>query len=90
MKRVTKTNFDLPPDKAIVIIDIPPYGRIKLGDDKKTAFPKLNKLIAKTFEQVGCKPEDGYPAINVANILIEKLGGEILEIEYPDVTGIVY
>ena len=88
MKRVT--NNKLSPGTAIVIINIPPYGRVKLGDDKETAFPELNKIISDLYEQVGSAPEDGFPSINVANLLIEKFDGEISSIEYPDTTGIVY
>lgn len=86
----TITNPQLSQGTAIVIIDIPPYGRVKLGDDKKTAFPELNMLIDDLFEQVGCAPQDGFPSVNVANLLIEKYDGEITLIEYPFAAGIVY
>ncbi len=79
----TITNPTLAPGTAIVIIDIPPYGRVKLGDDKKTAFPELNKLIHDLYEQVGCA--DGIPSVNVANLLIENYDGEIILIEYPSI-----
>jgi hypothetical protein len=86
----TRTNIHLSPGTAIVIINIPPYGRVKLGDHTKTAFPELNKIINDLFEQVGGAPQDGFPSVNVANLLIEKYDGEIILIEYPDSTGIVY
>jgi len=88
MKR--ETNNKISPGTAIVILNISPYGRVKLGDDKETAFPELNKIISDLYEQVGSAPEDGFPSINVANLLIEKFDGEISLIEYPDTTGIVY
>jgi hypothetical protein len=88
MKRVT--NRKLSPGTAIVILNISPYGRVKLGDDKETAFPELNKIISDLNEQVGSAPEDGFPSINVANLLVEKFDGEITLIEYPNTTGIVY
>ena len=88
MKNVTNNN--LSPATAIVILNIPPYGRVKLGDDKETAFPELNKIISDFYKQVGSAPEDGYPSINVANLLVEKFDGEITLIEYTDATGIVY
>lgn len=88
MKRVTNTK--LPPGTAIVILNITPYGRVKLGDDKETAFPELNKIISDFYKQVGCAPEDGFPSVNVANLLVEKYDGEITLIEYPDTPGIVY
>ncbi len=88
MKRVTNTK--LPPGTAIVILNISPYGRVKLGDDKTTAFPELNKIISDLYKQVGCAPEDGFPSINVANLLVEKFDGEITLVEYPDTSGIVY
>lgn len=76
-------NPQLSPGTAIVIIDIPPYGRVKLGDNKKTAFPELNMVINDLYEHVGCIPQDGIPAVNVANLLIEKYDGEITSIDYP-------
>lgn len=79
MKHVTNTK--LPAGVAIVILDVPPYGRVKLGDNKKTAFPELDKIIRDLFQQVGCAPENGYPAVNVANLLVEKFGAEITTIE---------
>jgi hypothetical protein len=87
MKRVTNTK--VPSDTAIVILNINPYGRVKLGDDKATAFPELNKIISGFYKQVGCAPEDGFPSINVANLLVEKFDGEITLIEYPNVIGSV-
>ena len=62
----------------------------KLGEDKKTAFPEMNMLIDDLYEQVGCAPQDGFPSVNVANLLIEKYDGEITFIEYPFAAGIVY
>jgi hypothetical protein len=88
MKRVT--NNKLSPDTAIVILNIPPYGRVKLGDDKATAFPELNKIISDLYKQVGNVPEGGFASVNVANLLVEKFDGEITLIEYPNTTGIVY
>jgi hypothetical protein len=88
MKRVTSNK--LSPGMAIVILNIPPYGRVKLGDDKKTAFPELNKIISDLHKRVDSAPEDGFPSINVANLLVEKFDGEITLIEYPDTTRIVY
>jgi hypothetical protein len=88
MKRVM--NNELSPGTAIVILNISPYGRVKLGDDKETAFPELNKIISDLNKQVGSAPEDGFPSINVANLLVEKFDGEITLIEYPNTTGIVY
>ena len=81
-------NPKLSPGTAIVIINIPPYGRVKLGDDKKTAFPELNMLIKDLYEQVCCTPQDGLPSVNVANLLIEKYDGEITSIDYPFTPGI--
>ncbi len=86
----TITNPELPLDTAIVIIDIPPYGRVKLGDDKKTAFPELNTLIADLYLQVDCSSEEGFPSVTVANLLIDKYDGEITRIEYPFAGGKVY
>ena len=88
MKRVT--NNELSPGTVIVILNIPPYGRVKLGDDKETAFPELNKIISDLYKRVGSAQEDGFPSINVANLLVEKFDGEITLIEYPQTTGIVY
>lgn len=82
MERVT--NYNLSPGTAIVILNIPPYGRVKLGDDRKTAFPELNKIISDLYKQVGSAAADGYPSINVANLLVEKFDGEITLIEYPN------
>ncbi len=76
-------NPQLSQGTAIVIIDIPPYGRVKLGDNKKTAFPELNTLINDLYEHVGCTSQDGFPSVNVANMLIEKYDGEITSIDYP-------
>ena len=87
MKRVT--NYKLSPGTAIVILNIPPYGRVKLGDDKETAFPELNKIISDLFKQVASALEDGVPSIKVANLLVEKFDGEITLIEYPNKTGMV-
>lgn len=88
MKRVI--NNKLSPGEAIVTLNISPYGRVKIGDDRMTAFPELNRLISDLFRRVGCRPQDGYPSVNVANLLIEKFDGEITLIEYPDTTGIEY
>lgn len=88
MKHIT--NNKLAAGSAIVLLDIPPYGRVKIGDNKKTAFPELDKLIRDLFKQVGCDPENGYPAVNVANLLIEKFDAEITLIEYGDSRGIVF
>lgn len=88
MKRVT--NYNLSPDTAIVILNIPPYGRVKLGDDKVTAFPELNKIISDLYKRVGSAIEDDFPSIKVANLLVEKFDGEISLIEYPNTTEIVY
>jgi hypothetical protein len=88
MKRVT--NDKLSPGTAIVILNIPPYGRVKLGDDKETAFPELNKIISDLYKQVGHSVEDDFPSIKVANLLVEKFDGEITLIEYPYTTGILY
>lgn len=41
-------------------------------------------------DKYGSAPEDGFPSINVANLLVEKFDGEITLIEYSDTTGIVY
>ncbi|MFT5698459.1 MAG: hypothetical protein ACI8ZB_001314 [Desulforhopalus sp.] len=87
MKHVT--NNKLSPGMALVIINIPPYGRVKLGDDKKTAFPELNTIITEFYQRVGSAPEDGFPSVNVANLLVEKFDGEITLVEYPDTAGIV-
>lgn len=88
MKSVT--NKKLSSGTAIVILNIQPYGRVKLGDDKETAFPELNKIISDFYERVGSVLEDGFPSINVANLLIEKFDGEIISIEYTNTTGIDY
>jgi hypothetical protein len=88
MKNVS--NNKLSPRTAIVILNIPPYGRVKLGDDKETAFPELNKIISDLYKTVGSAPEDGNPSINVANLLVEKFDGEITSIEYTNTTGSVY
>jgi len=88
MKRVT--NNKLSAGTAIVILNIPPYGRVKLGDDKETAFPELNTIISDLYKPVGSALEDGFSSINVANLLIEKFDGEITLIEYPYTPGIVY
>lgn len=88
MKRVI--NNKVSPRTAIVILNIPPYGRVKLGDDKETAFPELNKIINDLYIKVGSAPEDGCPSINVANLLVERFDGEITLIEYTDTTGSVY
>ena len=85
----TTKNMQLPPGTAIVIIDIPPYGRVKLGDDKNTAFPELNTLIHDLYEQVGSTQQDGFPSVNVANLLIEKYDVEITSIDYPFDSGVV-
>ena len=85
MKR--ETNPKVASDMAIVILNISPYGRVKLGNDKATAFPELNKIISNFYKQVGCAPEDGFPSINVANLLVEKFDGEITLIEYPNTIG---
>ncbi|MFT5730580.1 MAG: hypothetical protein ACI8PB_004765 [Desulforhopalus sp.] len=82
MKRIE--NNKLTPGTAIVILNIPPYGRVKLGDDKETAFPELNKIISDLYKRVGS--ENGFPSINVANLLVEKFDGEITLIEYPNTT----
>jgi hypothetical protein len=86
MKHVT--NSKLSAGVAIVILDIPPYGRVKIGDNKKTAFPELDKIIRDLFEQVGSAPENGYAAVSVANLLVERLGAEITLIESGDSKGI--
>lgn len=88
MKNVS--NNKLSPRNAIVILNIPPYGRVKLGDDKETAFPELNKIISDLYTTVGSAPEDGNPSINVANLLVEKFDGEITSIEYTNTTGSGY
>ena len=85
MKHVT--NNKLSPSNAIVILNIPPYGRVKLGDDKETAFPELNKIISEFYQQVGSSSEDGFPSVNVANLLVEKFDGEITSIEYTNTMG---
>jgi hypothetical protein len=87
MKHVT--NNKLSAGSAIVILDVPPYGRVKIGDNKRTAFPELDKIISDFFTQVGSAPEKGYPAVNVANLLVEKFGAEITLIESADSKGIV-
>ena len=84
-----ETNNQLSPGAAIVILNIPPYGRVKLGDDKETAFPELNIIISDFYKRVGSAPEDGFPSINVANLLVEKFDGEINLIEYPYTAGIL-
>lgn len=88
MKHVTNTNLST--GIAIVILDVPPYGRVKIGDNKKTAFPELDKIIRDLFQKVGCAPENGYPAVNVANLLVEQFGAEITLIESADSKGIVF
>lgn len=88
MKRVS--NNKLSHRTAIVILNIPPYGRVKLGDEKETAFPELNKIISDLYKKVGSAPEDGYPPINVANLLVERFDGEITLIEYTNTTGSAY
>ena len=88
MKHVTNTK--LPAGIAIVILDVPPYGRVKIGDNKKTAFPQLDKIIRDLFRQVGCASEDGYPAVNVANLLVERFGADITMIESADNKLIVF
>ena len=87
MKHVT--NNKLSAGLAIVILDVPPYGRVKIGDNKRTAFPELDKIISDLFTKVGSAPENGYPAVNVANLLVEKFGAEITLIESADTKGIV-
>jgi len=87
MKHVT--NNKLSAGSAIVILDVPPYGRVKIGDNKRTAFPELDKIISDFFAQVGSAPENGYPAVSVANLLVEKFGAEITLIESADTKGIV-
>ncbi len=82
MERVT--DYKLSPGTAIVILNIPPYGRVKLGDDRETAFPELNKIIRDLYKRVGSAVADGFPSINVANHLVEKFDGEITLIEYPN------
>ena len=82
-------NNKLSAGSAIVILDVPPYGRVKIGDNKKTAFPELDKIISDLFTQVGSAPESGYPAVNVANLLVEKFGAEITLVESADSKGIV-
>lgn len=86
MKHVTNT--ELPAGSAIVILNISPYGRVKIGDDKKTAFPELNKVISDLFKQVDSEPQTIYPSVKVANLLIQKYDGEITLIESADSTGI--
>ena len=88
MKRIT--NNKLSPGTAIVILNIPPYGRVKIGNDKVTAFPALNKIISNLYKRVGSALDDGFPSINVANLLVEQYDGEITLIEYPYSTEIVY
>jgi hypothetical protein len=88
MERIT--NNKLTPGTSIVILNIPPYGRVKLGGDKETAFPELNKIISDLYKSVGSALEDGLPSINVANLLVDKFDGEITLIEYPFSTEIVY
>jgi len=88
MKRVT--NNKLSPGTAIVILNIPPYGRVKLGDDKETAFPELNKIISNLYKRVGPALDDGFASINVADLLVEEFDAEITLIEYPYTKGVVY
>ncbi len=88
MKRIT--NDKLSPGTAIVILNLPPYGRVKIGNDKETAFPELNKIISDLYKRVGSALEDGFSSVNVANLLVEKFDGEITLIEYPYTTEIVY
>jgi hypothetical protein len=88
MKHVT--NSKLSAGIAIVILDVPPYGRVKIGDNKKTAFPELDKIIRDLFQQVGCEPENGYPAVNVANLLVERFGAEITLIESGESKGLTF
>ena len=88
MKHVTNTKLSA--GTAIVILDVPPYGRVKIGDNKKTAFPELDKIIRDLFQKVGSAPENGYPAVNVANLLVEQFGAEITLIESGDNKGIVF
>jgi hypothetical protein len=47
-------------------------------------------MISDLHKRVGSAPEDRFPSINVANLLVEKFDGEITLIEYSDTTGIVY
>lgn len=57
---------------------------------KKTAFPELDMLINDLYEQACCIPQDGFPSVNVANLLIEKCDGEITSIDYPFASGRAY
>ncbi len=50
-------SFSNEPQSAIVILDVPPYGRVKIGDNKRTAFPELDKMFPYNQDNPNCLPQ---------------------------------
>ncbi len=58
--------------------------------ETSTGNETLDLLIEKYYAEVGCAPQNGFPQINVAELLIHRLGGHILKIEKGEDEEIVY